>query len=166
MKHTLTTAFAILSFVTLCFAQTTEKPKYNALSFELGKTGLIYNLNYDHKVAGKNFGFRISVGSNFAQYLNLITAGGGGYFLLGRQNRFLELGIDLQYVVVEEISDDQIGLADIFVYPNYSIKTLYPSLNIGYRRYRKNGLFRVGFSPGIIKSELIPGGYISYGFTF
>ena len=166
MKHTLTTVFAILSFVTLCFAQTTEKPKHNALSFELGKTGLIHSLNYDHKVAGKNFGFRISVGSNFAQYLNLKTAGGGGYYLLGRQNRFLELGIDLQYLVVEEISDDQRGLADIFVYPNYSIKTLYPSLNIGYRRYGKNGLFRVGFSPGIIKSKLIPGGYISYGFTF
>ena len=106
------------------------------------------------------------MGSNFAQYLNLKTAGGGGYYLLGRQNRFLELGIDLQYLVVEEISDDQRGLADIFVYPNYSIKTLYPSLNIGYRRYGKNGLFRVGFSPGIIKSKLIPGGYISYGFTF
>jgi hypothetical protein len=49
MKHALTTAFAILSFVTLCFAQTTEKPKHNALSFELGKTWLIYNLNYDNK---------------------------------------------------------------------------------------------------------------------
>ncbi|MGB3007348.1 MAG: hypothetical protein WBC06_12610 [Chitinophagaceae bacterium] len=166
MKHTLTTVFAILSFVTVCFTQTTEKPKHNALSFELGKTGLIYNLKYDHKVAGKNFGFGIGVGSNFAQHLNLITAGGSGYYLLGRQNRFFELGIDLQYLVVEETSDDQRGIADIFVYPDYSIKTLYPSLNIGYRQYGKSGLFRFGFSPGIIKSELIPGGYIGYGFTF
>ncbi len=166
MKHTLTTILLILVCGTHCFAQTTEKPKQNALSFELGKTGLIYNLNYDHNLAGKHLGFRIGVGSNFAQHINVITAGGGGYYLLGRQTRFFELGIDLQYLVVEETSDDQRGFADIFVYPNYSIKTLYPSLNIGYRRYGKNGLFRVGFSPGIIKSELIPGAYISYGFTF
>lgn len=166
MKHTLTTIFAIFICVTLCNAQTTEKPKLNAFSFELGKTGLIYNLNFDHRFAAKNFGFRFGVGSNLAKYLNAITLGSGGYYLIGSRNRFLELGVDIQYLVVEEISDDQRGIADIFVYPNYSIKTLYPSLNIGYRRYGKNGLFRVGFSPGIIKSELIPGGYISYGFTF
>jgi len=166
MKNIPATVICIFLSVTFCFAQTTEKPKQNALSFKFGKTGLIYNLNFDHRFAGRNLGLRLGAGSNFAKYLNVIKAGGGGYYLLGRQTRFLELGLDLQYLVVKEVSDDQRGIADIFVYPNYPTNTLYTSLNIGYRRYGKNALFRVGVSPGIIKDELIPGGYISYGFLF
>jgi hypothetical protein len=164
MKRYLTTIVAILICVTLCAAQVTGKPKLNALSFQLGKTGLIYNLNFDHKLATKNFGFRVGAGSNIAKYLNAITIGGGGYQLIGKAKKFIELGLDIQYLIVSEVSDDQKGFA--FVYPDYSIKTLYPSLNFGYRTYGKNTLFRVGFSPGLIKSDFVPGGYISFGATF
>jgi hypothetical protein len=164
MKHTLTTIIAIFVCLTYCFAQTTEKSKLNALSFELGKTGIIYNLNYDHKLSGKNFGFRFAAGSNLAKYLKAITFGGGGYTLIGKTTRFFELGLDLQYLSVYEVSDDQKGIT--FVYPDYSTKTFYPSLNLGYRVYGKNTLFRIGFSPGGIESKIILGGYISYGVTF
>jgi hypothetical protein len=164
MKHNLTTILAILSCVPLCFAQTTAKLKHTVLSFELGKTGLVYNINFDHKLAGKNLGFRLGAGSNFAKYLNAVAVGGGGYYLAGKQNRFFELGVDLQYLVVNEVSDDQKGFS--FIYPDYSIKTFYPSLNLGYRSYGKRMMFRVGFSPGLIDTELVPGGYISYGLTF
>ena len=164
MKHTLTIIFALFVCLTHCNAQTTDKPKLNAITFELGKTGLIYNLNFDHKLANKNFGFRFGVGSNLAKYLNAVTVGGGGYYLAGRQNRFLELGVDIQYLIVDEVSDDQRGFS--FIYPDYSIKTFYSSLNVGYRSYGKRTLFRVGVSPGLIKSEFVPGGYISYGFIF
>ncbi len=166
MKLTLTTIFILFSCGTFCNAQTTEKPKLNALSFELGKTGFIYNLNFDHKVASKRFGFRAGAGSNFGQHLNVISVGCGGYHLLGSKNKFFELGLDIHYLIVNEESDDQRGFASIFVYPNYAIKTIYPSLNLGYRYYGKNALFRVGLSPGKIKNQLIPGGYISYGITF
>ena len=166
MKHTLTTIFVLFICVTICNAQKAEKTKLNALSFELGKTGLIYNLNFDHKLASKNFGFRVGAGSNLGQYLNVVSLGGGGYYLVGSKTNFFELGLEMQYLIVDEVSDDQKDFASIFVYPNYSIKTIYPSLNLGYRWYGKNALFRVGFSPGIIKSELIPGGYVSYGITF
>lgn len=164
MKHTFTTILGIFVCLTFCIAQTSERPRHNALSFELGKNGLIYNLNYDHKLSTKKFGFRFGAGSNFAQYLNAIVVGGGGYHLVGKTKRFLELGVDLQYLVLEEVSDDQLGFA--FVYPNYSLKTLYPSTNIGYRAYGKKTLFRIGFSPGLIKRDFVPGGYMSYGFTF
>lgn len=164
MKHTLTICFFIFICVTLCYSQTTDKPKLNALSFELGKNGLIYNLDFDHKFSEKNFGFRFGLGSNLSKYLNAITAGGGGYYLIGKQKHFLELGVDIQYLIVDEVSDDQKGFP--FVYPDYSIKTIYPSLNIGYRSYGKRALFRVGISPGFIKSKIIPGGYISFGITF
>ncbi len=166
MKTFLTSIAAIILYVTLCNAQTKETEKRNAVSLELGKTGLIYNLNYDHKPSSNNFGFRIGVGSKLGQYLNVISFGAGGYKLIGGKNKFFELGIDIQYLIVDEISDDQKGIASIFIYPNYSINTIYPSLNLGYRRYGKNTLFRVGLSAGLIKSKFMPGGYISYGFRF
>jgi hypothetical protein len=164
MKHTLVTIIGIFVCSTFCFAQVSEKPKQNALSIELGKNGLIYNVNYDRKLSTKNFGFRFGAGSNLAKYLNAKTVGGGAYHLVGKTSRFLELGVDLQYLVVDEVSDDQAGFA--FVYPDYSIKAPYPSMNIGYRVYGKRTLFRIGFSPGLIKSDFVPGGYMSYGLTF
>jgi hypothetical protein len=163
MKYSLTSIIVFLCAV-LCNAQTVDKERSNALSFELGKTGLIYNLNYDHKFENKNYGFRFGVGSNLAKYLNVRTVGGGSYHLFGRNSRFLELGADIQYLIADLVSDDQVSLP--FVYPNYSIKTFYPSLNLGYREYGKRSLFRIGFSPGIINNSFVPGGYLSYGVTF
>jgi hypothetical protein len=164
MKHTITTIFFLFFGLTVCTAQTADKLKNNALSFELGKTGLIYNLNVDHKFPEKNFGVRVNIGSNLGKYLNFFTAGAGGYFLKSVKNNFLELGIDINYVTVVENSDDQRGI--ILLFPNYAINTCYAATNIGYRRYAKNTLFRIGFSPGIIKNKFLPGGYISYGLTF
>ena len=164
MKHIPATIFAIFVCLTLCKAQPTDRPKLNAISFELGKTGLIYNLNFDRKLENKNLGFRFGVGSNLSKYLNATTIGGGGYYLAGRQKHFFEFGVDIQYLIIDEVSDDQRGFS--FIYPDYSIRTLYPNLNVGYRSYGKRTLFRVGISPGLIKSELVPGGYISYGFIF
>ena len=163
MKPILAIFFVLIFYSTLCFAQTTDQPKNNAISFELGKTGLIYNLTFDHKLKTKNFGFRLGAGSNLAKYLNAVTVGGGGYYLVGKTHNFLELGLDMQYLTVDEVSVDQKGFA--FVYPDYSIKTFYPSLNIGYRNYGKHTLFRIGFSPSLIKSEFVPGGYIGFGVT-
>ncbi len=164
MKAYLTTIFSLLLYTALCSAQTTDKQKNNALSFELGKSGLIYNLNYDHKFQAKNFGFRFGAGSNLAKYLFAFTFGGGCYYLAGNRSRFLELGADLNYLLVYEVSEDQRGFA--FVYPNYAIKTNYASLNLGYRKYRRSSLFRIGVSPGFTKKGFIPGGYISYGVIF
>jgi hypothetical protein len=138
--------------------------KANAVSFELGKTGLIYNLTFDRKADARNFGFRFALGSNFAKYLNAFTAGAGGYYLIGKSNKYFELGVDLQYLVVDEVSDDQKGFA--LIYPDYSIKTFYPSLNIGYRTYSKRTLFRIGLSPCVIDSDFVPGGYLSFGLRF
>ncbi len=142
MKPYIITIIFLLMCFTLCSAQTTDKTKYNALSFELGKTGFIYNLNYDHKFLDKDFGFRFGVGSNLAKYLNAFTLGGGGYHLIGKTSNFLEVGADLNYLSVDEVSDDQRGF--VLIYPDYSIQTYYVSINIGYRRYGKSNLFRIG----------------------
>ncbi len=164
MNQILPIFLSIIFCSTLCYAQTLNEPKNNALSFELGKTGLIYNLTFDHKLKTKNVGFRLGAGSNLSKYLKFASVGVGGYYLVGKTHNFLELGLDMQYLTVDEVSDDQKGLA--FVYPDYSIKTFYPSLNIGYRSYGKHTLFRIGLSPGLIKSEFVPGGYVGFGVTF
>ncbi|HEX8460352.1 MAG TPA: hypothetical protein VF623_02940 [Segetibacter sp.] len=142
MKYTLTTVFVIFACITFCGAQTPGNPKLNALSFELGKTGLIYNLTFDHNVTEKNYGFRFGAGTYPARYLKAFTVGTGAYYLVGKKSHFLELGADIQYLIVDEVSDDQRGI--LLIYPDYSIKTLYPSLNLGYRNYGKRTLFRVG----------------------
>lgn len=164
MKHKTIAILYFLFAFTFCNAQTTFNSKNNSLSFELGKSGLIYNLNFDHRFQDKNFGFRCVVGSNFAKYLQAFTSGAGGYFLSGNNVNSLELGIDLNYLSIDEVSDDQKGFS--LINPNHSIKTFYASANVGYRRYGKNTLFRIGVSPGIIKNEFLQGGYISFGFTF
>jgi hypothetical protein len=136
-----------ISFVNISYAQGNNK--LQAVSFEIGKTGLIYNLNYDHKLRDKNFGLRIGMGSNAGQYLRLFSFGGGGYYLFGNSNKFFELGGELNCLSVDEISDDQKSFTSLVIYPNYSTKTFYASLNAGYRKYTKKALFRIGIAPGI-----------------
>ena len=160
MKFKFAATFILLLVFNICTAQTVMHTKNNALSLELGKSGLIYNLTFDHKFQDKNIGLRVIAGSNFAKWLKAIKAGAGVYYLINS----LELGLDLEYLSIEERSDDQRGV--VFLYPNYPIQTFYASANIGYRKYGKNTLFRVGVSPGIIEDRFLPGGYISFGFRF
>ena len=159
--------FTLLLFLFFCMAsghtQTTDNSRKNALSFELGKTGLIYNLGFDHRFPGKNFGFRFTIGSNFGKHLHAFSAGGGGYYLAGKKKHF-ECGIDLHYLSVDEVSDDQKGF--VLIYPDYSIKTIHASIDLGYRKYGNKSLFRIGVAPGFIKNDFLPGAYISYGFIF
>lgn len=162
MRHYLAILILFFFSISICNAQT-GKSKNNTLSFELGKTGLIYNLTFDHRFAEKNFGARMTIGSNFAKYLSFFSTGAGGYYLTGKK-KHLELGIDLNYLVVDEVSDDQKGI--VLIYPNYTVKTFYASMNIGYRKYGQKSLFRAGVSPGFITNRFLPGGYISIGLRF
>ncbi len=162
MKLHITTPVLFLSFcLTVCKAQTSDKVKYDAFSFELGKTGFIYNLTFDHKFQSKNYGFRIGFGGNPANYLSIFSAGGGGYYLIGKKNNYFELGIDLSYLTVDESSDDQRGV--VLFYPDYPIKTYYASMNLGYKHYGHKNMFRIGISPGFFKTGFLPGGYVSFG---
>src|SRR5438876_8012166 len=149
MKPYLPAILFLFLYSSLCYAQTNDKIKNNGVSLELGKSGLIYNLTYDHRFKNKDFGFRLSAGSNLAKYLNAVTFGGGNYYLIGKGNGFLELGADLSYLSVDEESDDQKRFN--FIYPDYSIKTYYASLNFDSRNYGNNTLFRTGLPPGIIE---------------
>ena len=140
-----------------------QSPKVEALSLETGKTGLIFSLTYDQRFKGKKTGLRVGMGTNLSHYLKLITIGGGAYYLVGKTKDFLELGTDIHFLNVNEESDDQRGFWDL-VYPDETINTYYLSGNIGYRRYGKKMLLRMGFSPGVTSLGFVPGGYLSLGF--
>jgi hypothetical protein len=106
----------------------------------------------------------LSVLVPIAKYLNLFKIGGGPYFLVGQTNNFLEMGIDVYYLVVDEVSDDQKGFA--IVYPNYSVQSYYATFNLGYRHISTTKLYRIGISPGFIKNDFVPGAYLSFGILF
>jgi hypothetical protein len=146
---------------TLSFSQTTKKK--NAVSFELGKTGMIFNLAYDRMLSDR-VGLRASVGSNFTRYLGAITSGAGAFYLIGKNKHTLELGANLNYLEVNEVSDDQ--RSGTIIFPDHTIKTWHANMNVGYRMYGAKSIFRVGVSPGFIKEGFIPGAYIGYGLVF
>lgn len=135
-----------------------------SVNVELGKNGLLANIIYDYKFSKTHFGFRAGAGTNFSKYLQARTVTLGVYKLMGHSHRFFELGADFQYLYVSEVSDDQKGFA--FVYPDFSTKTNYTSLNIGYRKYYKKTVFRAGVSPGFTKHGFLPGAYLSFGFSW
>lgn len=124
----------------------------------------MYNAVFDQRFGDKNFGYRLAVGSNFGKYIKATTSGVGGYYLTGKEKNYFELGLDFYYLSIEVISEDQRGV--VLITPDYQTKTYYASTNIGYRRFQKNTLFRIGISPGFTKDGFLPGGYISFGFRF
>jgi len=157
--------FSVLIFsCNKVLAQENNIIRRNAFSFEIGKTGLLYNISFDHQLKNTKAGYRFFAGSNFAKYLNGFSTGMGAFYLAGKKKSFLELGIDACFLKVEEISGDQRGFS--FIFPDYSIKTFYTSFNTGLRLYGKKSLFRIGISPGIIKDGFLLGGYVSFGFRF
>ena len=151
-------SFGLLLLFIVSNAQ--SKP-VQSLSVELGKNGLIVSLIYDYKFSESQFGFRAGAGSNFAKYLRAYTVTAGGYKLFGGTNSFFELGIDIQYLDIDEVSDDQKGF--VLLYPNFSTQTLFTSLNLGFRKYSKKSILRAGFAPGFTKHGFLPGAYLSFG---
>ena len=138
--------------------------KNQAVILELGKNGLLFNLYYDHKLKHHNFGFRGGAGSNLGVYTFAFTAGGGIFSLIGKNNKFFETGIDLHYFYVNSPQDDVVGLPLFF--PTENTRSWYPSMNIGYRKYKRKSIFRAGISPGYIKPYFIPGAYVGWGKIF
>ena len=161
--HALSVLIAVLECSTI-WAQSGIATKNNSLSFEIGKNGLIYNLCYDKTLKNKNLGFRLFAGANFAHWFNAKTAGAGAYFIPGSKKDKFELGIDISYLRIDETSGDQKSFT--ILAPKEPTNTYYGSLNLGYRHYSRNTIFRIGLSPGFIPTKLLPGAYASFGFLF
>ena len=163
MKNTIYIIVFYFLTITVCNGQTNSNFKSNALSLELGKAGLIFNVTFDHRLKTKNYGYKLNIGSNLTQYQQVFQTGGGFYYLKGHNKNFLELGIDLSYFEYIEVSDDQRVSTLLFFNKYLYTKTLYSNINIGYRYYGNKNLFRVGVSPGLMNTGFLFGGFISFG---
>ncbi len=141
------------------------KAKRYSLSAEVGKSGLIYSIVFDNSLKGSRYGLRGGMGTNFGKHAEAIMGLVGVYRLFGNGGRFFEAGIDMHYLYIDIVSNDQAG-APTILYPDYSTNTIYVTFNAGYRVNAGKILFRLGAAPGFTKHEFIPGAYISGGIRF
>ncbi len=139
-----------------------ESPKFNVVSFQIGKQGILFNVNYDHKFQNKNWGYKLETSANLFKGFQLNTFSIGSYILKGNSIKNLELGFDINYLYTWTSQDDVKG-ANVTFFPEENFNTLYPNLNIGYRKYYQKGMFRVGFAPGYFRDRFLYDGYISIG---
>jgi hypothetical protein len=164
MRNTIIIIILFCCLSNICFGQQKTNSKNNALSVELGKVGLIYNAVFTHTIKNKNYGYKINAGTNFSNYQKLLQAGGGAFYVKGKKNNFVELGLDLNYLNYNEVSNDQRGF-NLLLLKKYT-KTLYSNVNLGYQYSNNNNLFRVGISPGVMNTGFVVGGYVSFGIKF
>jgi hypothetical protein len=162
MKNIICIVIFLLSLSTINYGQQKSNPKNNTISLEIGRVGLIYNTMFSHIISNKNYGYKFTVGSNFAKYQKVVQAGAGAYYLKGSKNNFIELGVDLNYLNYYEVSNDQRGI-NLLLLKKYT-KTLYSNVNLGYQYSNNSNLFRVGISPGVMNTGFVLGGYMSFGF--
>jgi len=157
-----------MKYTFLIFLLLTEKvingQERQSLYTELGKNGIMIHAGYDRQFSGKRTGIRVGAGTNFDRYLKAYAITAGIYTLAGKRLHFFEAGMDIQYIDIDKISDDQRGFG--FIYPDYTVAAIYPSLNAGYRFMSRKFLFRTGFAPGVIKNDFIPGVYVSFGYSW
>src|SRR5688572_17083518 len=158
-KHPIPLVILLFGFL---ISNAQEKTRANSLSIEIGKTGLLPSLTYDHQFPIR-LGIRAGGGFNSFYRFKVKTAGGGLYYLFGNKKGHLETGIDFYYLYTHDSWDDVV-VSPLF-YPDYSAEGLYTSMNIGYRSSGKV-ITRIGFSPGVFEEKFVPGGYISIGLRF
>jgi hypothetical protein len=147
-------------------AQAVKNTSRYAVGIEAGKLGAVFHLIYDYRVKSLQWGMRANAGRNFGKYLDVFQTGAGAYYLLGKKNNHLEMGLDVNYFYADEISDDQ--RPGISLIPVRNASTIFTSGNLGYRHYGVRTVFRVGVSQGYIHSvkNYYTGAYLGFGFTF
>ncbi len=125
------------------FAQT-EPIRKNVLYLELAGSGLLYSFNYDRLlVVDRTLRFSTTLSTWFipaiesmSDFNYMVGTSLGFNTLLGTKKHFAELGINLAYMSMQDIDDN-------------NFYTFYLPIRMGYR-YQKNegGLFyRVSFMP-------------------
>lgn len=141
-------AFFFLSFISLK-AQDTNVKK-NVVNVEVAGSGIFYSFNYDRMlIIDENMRFTVNVGAwyipqfeNFADFKMIIGAVVGFNTLIGKEKHFAELGLNLSYMLMEDIDDSKFHV-------------IYLPIRLGYRYQRdEGGLFlRASFMPMISISQ-------------
>jgi len=155
--------YITLIFFALVQVQTIGQNNTKTIVVEFGKNGLVFNLLYDHLFDQKKWGFHVGGGTTLINTnFELRSATAGLFKLIGKKQNFLELGLDAQYHFAYEYANDVKGVT--LVAPVFTYEGIYCFAVIGYRHFTERRLFRIGFSPGVVEQEFIPGVYMGYGF--
>lgn len=146
----------------ICFAQKPEDstPRHlaaNSIYLELGGNSFLYSFNYD-RIIPLSRSTKLALGAG-VETLSSIKINDVNY------NGALCLSPSVNFLFGSKSSHFETGLA-LFV--PFSTNMTFPSIRIGYRYQplEKGFLFRVGFTPMLISSVLIPWAGISVGYAF
>ena len=165
MKKYFFTVLVLLITANLAFTQTSNVSivnnpvRKNAIYLDLGGWALWYSLNFEH---------RISLADNHRLGL------GGGLLLIPAADPSLLAGLSVNYLL-GKTHNLEIGFTPSVFFEDGEKEFLF-SPRLGYRYEAPGGfLVRIGLSPvsttitdtwGEPKRNLIPWGYLSFGYTF
>lgn len=162
MKRLLLFLLALGIITQVGFAQEKEEsitrhPAANAIYLELGGNSFVYSFNYD-RIVPLSQRTKIALGAGL-EAVSSISINGVNY------DASLCLTPAVNFLFGKKSSHFETGLA-LFV--PFSTNMAFPSIRIGYRYqpWEKGFLFRIGFTPLLISSILVPWGGISLGYAF
>jgi len=145
-------------------AQTDASSRAQNVFVELGGPGLLFSANYDTRFGNRKDGFggRIGAGYISANSNSLFSLPVQANYLLGKQNKYFEIGLGATYLKSSDKDEN-----DFLSFDNTS--GLLGTMTFGYRYQPVNGgfNFRASINPVFNSSNFIPYfGGLSFGYTF
>ena len=134
--------------------------KGQAIFFEVLGAGLTYSFNYDTRFQQTRDGLGIRVGASYIGDVNdggILTVPVQINHLMGKNNKYFELGIGATYASATGILDE--GDSD----------TVVGTMTFGYRLQPEDGgfLFRISMTPVLVGDIFFPFyGGVSFGYAF
>ncbi|WP_345947831.1 hypothetical protein ABDD95_13345 [Mucilaginibacter sp. PAMB04274] len=166
MKHIvkyICTSLLLLTLACASHAQTTAGARAQNIFVELGGPGLLLSANYDTRFVNRHDGVggRLGVGYLSISDNSLLTVPLQINYLLGRNNRYFELGIGATFVSSRGDENDFLSLDNA--------QNTIGTMTFGYRYQPEEGgfNFRAALNPVFNKHDFFPFfGGVSFGYTF
>jgi hypothetical protein len=167
MKQFVSYIVAIILLVTLCNAkinaQTVAGKRAQNVFVELGGPGLLLSANYDTRFVNRHDGIGGRIGAGYVSISDnsLLTIPVQLNYLLGKNNRYFEIGIGATFVNSKGDENDFLSLDDA--------KGTIGTMTFGYRYQPEDGgfHFKASLNPIFNSSTFFPFfGGIGVGYTF
>ena len=153
----------IISYVKPATAQTVTGARAQNIFVELGGPGLLLSLNYDTRFVNRHDGIGGRIGAGYVSISDnsLLTIPVQLNYLLGKNNRYFELGIGATYINGKGDERDFLSLNNA--------KSIIGTMTIGYRYQPEDGgfHFKASLNPVFNSSTFFPlFGGVGIGYTF
>jgi hypothetical protein len=138
----------------------TDRPP-QAFFAELYGRSLIFSINYDTRFSNRVDGLGLSAGIGFVGIdgESLFSIPLTLNYLLGKDGKYLELGVGATYFSAHVTDDDDAESGG---------STIIGTMTIGYRSQPVDGgfMFRAGINPLFFERTFVPWPYVSVGYNF